>query len=433
MEKYANACGFLTYFNTIPNSNGIACPSPLPFYGKGTTHPDQHSAAIAVTPNGERFYSGNDGGWWRQDAHTVTDLTGVLYKGFDNTSWKSLNAPPTVLPWDVTRLQDGSVLLALQDNGVAHVTPNGKAYQVCGGDGVYVFPGPNAHSYYCGIDGQTILGTMDDFKHTIDVSSQTSEGATFLSPWWVDRTNPNHILAAAGNITETTGGMRSNVFDPTYTELLSTTWKTVFTPGKAPNGPWDSTAVTTQGKVSYAAMCSTCRPSLGTGSAAKPKTVVTKIATNVKPGCAAAVGSSKCWHLAPAKGLPHQQVGQIAVDPKDPQTIYVGMRQFIVMGASHKATGNAKVLVSHNGGKTFRDLSGDLPRADVHRLILRAGHLYAATDVGVFTAKAGSKHWKRFGTGLPEVTYRSMALSLDGKHLTLGAYGRGGWDYRFKD
>jgi hypothetical protein len=50
----------------------------------------------------------------------------------------------------------------------------------------------------------------------------------------------------------------------------------------------------------------------------------------------------------------------------------------------------------------------------------------------VFTAKAGSKHWKRFGTGLPEVTFRSMALSLDGKHLVLGAYGRGVWDYTFK-
>jgi photosystem II stability/assembly factor-like uncharacterized protein len=433
VEKYANVCGFLTYFNTIPNSNGIACPSILPEYGKGTTHPDQHSAAIAVTPHGERFYSGNDGGWWAQDAHPVTDTTGVLYKGFDNSSWTSLNAPATVLPWDVTMLQDGSYLAALQDNGVAHIMPNGKSYQVCGGDGVYVFPGPNAHSYYCGIDGQTILGTVDDFKHTINVTPQlNATGATFLSPWWVDRTNPNHLIAAAGNVNETTFGMASNTYDPLQEELLSSTWKTVFTPGHAPNGPWDSTAVYTQGKTSYVAFCSLCRPSLGTGSAATPKKVITKIATNVKPGCAAAAASSKCWHLAKSKGLPHQQVGEIAVDPKDPKTIYVGMRQMIVMGASNKAVGAAKVLVSHNGGNTFRDLSGNLPRADVHRLIVRAGRLYAATDVGVFTAKAGSKHWKRFGTGLPEVTFRSMALSLDGKHLVLGAYGRGVWDYTFK-
>lgn len=433
IEKYANICGFLTYFNTIPNSNGIACPSVIPEYGSGTTHPDQHSAAIAVTAHGERLYSGNDGGWWAQDTHPVTDTTGVLYQGFDNATWTSLNAPATVLPWDVAQLQDGSYLLALQDNGVAHVMPNGRAYQVCGGDGVYVFPGANAHSYYCGIDGQTILGTTDDFKHTINVTPQNNQsGATFLSPWSVDRTNPNHLIAAAGNVDETTDGMRSNTYDPTYEELLSSTWKTVFTPPHAPNDVWDSTAVYTQGKVSYVAMCSLCRPSLSNGAADNPaKYVVTRIATNVKPHCQAAVASSKCWHMAASKGLPHQQISEIAVDPHDPRTIYVGLRQFIVMGASNKATGLQKVMVSHDGGNTFHDLSGNLPRADVHRLILRSGRLYAATDVGVFTAKAGSKHWERFGTGLPEVTFRSMSLSLDGKHLVLGAYGRGVWDYGF--
>ncbi len=433
VEKYADICGFLTYFNTIPNSNGVSCPSVVPEYGKGTTHPDQHSAAIAVTPNGERLYSGNDGGWWAQNAHSVTDQTGVAYQGFDNSSWTSLNAPATVLPWDVTRLQDGSYLLALQDNGVAHVMPNGRSYQVCGGDGVYVFPGANAHSYYCGIDGQTILATTDDFKHTINVTpADNATGATFLSPWWVDRSNPNHLIAAAGNVDETTAGMNSNTYDPTEEELLTSTWKTVFTPGKAPNGTWDSSAVFTQGKVSYVAFCSLCRPSLATGSAATPQVVIPKIATNIKPHCTSAPASSKCWHMAASKGLPHEQISEIQVDPKNPETIYVGFRQMIVMGASDKINGPEKVMVSHDGGNTFHNLTGNMPITDVHRLILRAGHLYAATDVGVFTSKAGSKHWLRLGKGLPEVTFRSMALSLDGKHLVLGAYGRGVWDYTFR-
>jgi photosystem II stability/assembly factor-like uncharacterized protein len=432
IEKYANLCGFVTYFNTVPNNNGVPCPGPVPEYGAGTTHPDQHSAAIVVTPSGERLYSGNDGGWWAQDAHTVSDATGAGYQGFDNMTWRSLNSPPTVLPWDVTRLQDGSYLLALQDNGVAHVLPNGTAYQVCGGDGVYVFPGPNAHSYYCGIDGQTILGTTDDFKHTINVTpTDNATGATFLSPWWVDRTDPNHLIAAAGNVDETTAGMNSNTYDPSEEELLASTWKTVFTPGKAPNGTWDSSAVYTQGKVSYVAFCSVCRPSLASGTAATPQEVTPKIATNVKPHCQAAMASTSCWHMAASEGLPHEQISEIAVDPKNPETIYVGLRQFIVMGASNGATGAEKVMVSHDGGNTFHDLTGNMPRADVHRLVLRNGRLYAATDVGVFTAKAGSRKWERFGTGLPEVTFRSMALSLDGRNLFLGAYGRGGWDYTF--
>jgi len=432
IEKYANACGFLSYFNTVPNSNGFTCPSPVPEYGGGTTHPDQHSAAITVTRHGVRLYSGNDGGWWAQDAHTVTDSTGAGYQGYNNKSWRSLNHPATVLPWDVTPLQDGSYLLALQDNGVAHLRRNGTAYQVCGGDGVYVYPGPNAHSYYCGIDGQTILGTRDDFKHTINVTPLDQQtGATFLSPWAVDRSNPNHLIAAAGNIDQTTHGMNSNTYDPSEEEIVSSTWKVVFTPPKPPHGPWDSSAVYTNRKVSYVAMCSVCRPSLATGTANTPRQVTTRIATNVKGHCKAGLASTKCWHMTKSKGLPHEQVSDIAVDPRHKKTVYVGLRQFIVLGASSKATGAAKVMVSHNGGRTFHDLTGNMPRADVHRLILRQGQLYAATDVGVFTAKAGSRHWKRFGTGLPEVTFRSMRLSLNGRQLLAGAYGRGGWVYNF--
>jgi hypothetical protein len=433
VEKYANACGFLLYFNTIPNSNGMACPSQLPGgYGGGTTHPDQHSAAFAATKNGFRLYSGNDGGWWAQDLHTVNDLTSPSYQGVENGAWSSLGQPPTVLPWDVTRLQDGSYLLALQDNGVAHVKPNGTAYQVCGGDGVYVFPGPNAQSYYCGIDGQTILGTTDDMKTTINVTPPSLSGNTFLSPWTVDATNPNHLLAAAGTVNETTGGMNSNTYDPTEEEVVSSTWQTVFTPPASPSGTaWDSSAVYSQGPVNYVAFCAPCRPSLASGTAATPNVVTDQIATNVKPGCKAVEAASNCWHMAASQGLPHEQVSGIAVDPKNPNTIYVSLRQLIVMGADPTQTGPQKVMVSHDGGNTFQDLTGDLPTADAHRIALRDGQLYVATDVGIFTAAAGSTHWSRFDAGLPAVTYRSMQLDPTGRYLVAGAYGRGGWVYDF--
>ena len=438
IEKYADACGFLTYFNTIPNSNGVSCPDGIPAYSGTTTHPDQHSAAFAATPNGFRLYAGNDGGWWVQDAHSVNDVTSPQYLGFNSGSWTSVNqgstSPATVLPWDATRLQDGSLLLALQDNGVAHVKPDGTSYQVCGGDGVYVFPGANAQSYYCGIDGQTILATTDDMKHTINVTpANNASGATFLSPWTVDPTDSNHLLAAARNVDETDAGPNSNTYDPSEEVLVSSTWQTVFTPPPPASGNWDSSAVYAQGPVDYVAFCAPCRPSLASGSAANAGVVTDKVATNVKPGCTAAVGSSNCWHLAASNGLPHEQVSGIAVDPNDPNTIYVSLRQFIVMGADPSATGTEKVMVSHDGGENFTDLTGNLPLADAHRIAVRDGNLYVATDVGVFTAPVGTvpASWSRFGTGLPQVTYRSMQLDPTGRYLVAGAYGRGGWVYDF--
>ena len=434
VEKYSNLCGFYLYGSL--SNNGTNCPQEIPEYGSGTTHPDQHSAAFAATANGFRLYSGNDGGWWVQDAHSETDTTGAAYQGFDNGSWTSLGKAATVLPWDVTPLQDGSYLLALQDNGMARVKPDGTAYQVCGGDGVYVYPGANANSYYCGIDGQTILGTTDDFKTTIFVGpggtgAGVSSGATFLSPWSVDASDPNHLIAAAGNIDETTAGMNSDTFDPSNSVLLSTTWVDVFDPPVSPNGAWDSSATYTHGTTSYAAMCDRCRPSIAAGTISDPTVVVAKIVTNVKTGCTPAKASTACWHMAKSSGLPHQQVSDIAVDPKDPKTIYVGLRNFIVMGTNNAVTGTQKVMVSHDAGNTFTDLTGNLPVADVHRIALRDGMLYAATDVGIFVSKAGTKAWKQFGTGLPQVAYRSMRLSLDGRYLLAGAYGRGGWVYDF--
>jgi hypothetical protein len=269
-------------------------------------------------------------------------------------------------------------------------------------------------------------------KTTINVTPPSLTGNTFLSPWTVDATNPNHLLAAAGTVNETIGGMNSNTYDPTEEEVVSSTWQTVFTPPASPSGTaWDSSAVYSQGPVNYVAFCAPCRPSLASGTAATPNVVTDQIATNVKPGCKAVEAASNCWHMAASQGLPHEQVSGIAVDPKNPNTIYVSLRQLIVMGADPTQTGPQKVMVSHDGGNTFQDLTGDLPTADAHRIALRDGQLYVATDVGIFTAAAGSTHWSRFDAGLPAVTYRSMQLDPTGRYLVAGAYGRGGWVYDF--
>jgi hypothetical protein len=433
IAKYADLCGFFSYL-TVPGRNSIACPSVTPVYGTGTTHPDQHGSAIVKTPNGVRLYSGNDGGWFAQDAHAITSGT-----GFDNASWRSLNGPSTVLPWDVTFLKDGTIAMALQDNGTIHIRKDGTAYNVCGGDGVYVQAGADANSYYCGIPGQLILGTTDDFKHTFFMSPGSPPtpgltGASFLSPWAVDQSDTNHLIAAAGVVAETTAGPNSDVFDPTNTVLLSSTWKTVFTPPAAKGGqPWDSSAIATKGAVSYVAMCSLCRPSftLAGGNIVDPTTVNPSIATNVKTGCKAAPASTSCWHLAKSVGLPHQQISGIAVDPKDPRTIYVSLRQYLIISADSRITGAQKVMVSHDAGDTFTDITGNLPRADAHAVVLHAGQLVVANDVGVFTAPATGMHWSRLGTGLPAVPYRSMRMDNTGRYLLAGAYGRGAWVFDF--
>jgi hypothetical protein len=438
MQKYANLCGFILYPGTVPGTNSVACPQAVPFYGGGSTHPDQHAGSLVKTPNGVRMYAGNDGGWWVQDQHAIALSNGP---GFDNGSWRDINKPATVLPWNVDFLQNGDIIMALQDNGTIHLKKDGSAYNVCGGDGVYALPGANSNSYYCGIPGQTLLATTDDFKHTILASPGTA-GASFLSPVASDLTDPNHLVAAASEIRETTSGPSSNTYDPTNTVQLTSTWTSVFTPPPPTDPalvtstgakiPWDSSALSVTGPVAYVAFCAQCRPSLSVGPAiVDPSHVHAMIATNVKTNCAPAKANAACWHTAASKGLPHQQVSGIVVDPKDARTLYVSLRQYIVLGADPNATGPQKVMVSHDAGEHFTDISGNLPRADAHSIVLRDNRLVVATDVGVFTTTVGSTQWSRLGTGLPNVVYRNMKIDRTGRNLVAGAYGRGAFTFDF--
>jgi hypothetical protein len=439
MEKYANLCGFLTYFNTVPGqSQGVSCPGPVGI-GGGTTHPDQHGFAITkTTGGGVRIYSGNDGGWWSQNAHTVT---GQPNPGFENDKWASLNTQTaTVLPWSVNFLQDGSIVAGLQDNGAIRIRKNGTAYNICGGDGIYMYPGANAQSYYCSIDGQLILATRDDFHHTINVTpSNNATGVSFLSPYAGDITDPNHLIAAAGNVDMTTAGPDTNTYDPTDTELLSSKWVTVFTPPpvsdpvvKAAGIGWDSTAVWTEGPEAYVGMCAQCRGSLSVGPAINdPTHVHVLVATNIESGCTPTKATSACWHAAKSIGLPHEQISGFAVDPNDARTVYVSLRQYLLFGEDPNITGTQKVMVSHDAGDHFTDLTGNLPRADAHAIAIRDGRLVVATDVGIFTTAAGSTQWSRLGGPLPQVPFRSMTVDRTGRYVLAGAYGRGPWTYDF--
>jgi len=213
--------------------------------------------------------------------------------------------------------------------------------------------------------------------------------------------------------------------------LINSAWTTVFTPPAPPHGPWDSTAVFTAGNVSYVGLCSTCRPKLADGSVATPELVNDAIATNVLSKCKAAEASAACWHLAKGKGLPHEQISGIAVDPHDPKTVYVTLRQYLLMEADPRRTGTQKVMVSHDAGNTFTDVTGDLPRADAHAIAWRDGQLIVANDVGIFISKAGSGKWARLGLGLPQVPFRSMKLDATGRYVLGGAYGRGAWVFDF--
>ncbi len=433
VQRYADICGFLSYTQNV--TEGASCPDQVPVVGGESTHPDQHVALTVDTANGTRIYTGNDGGFFRQDAHAVTpaDTGNQATTGFDNDHWQAMNTLSTTEPWNVSRLPSGEIIAGLQDNG-AIIVPKGSknGIEVCGGDGINVLPTPDSDVFYCSYTGAQMYVTTDH-GHTIKEIQPGLTAAQFLSPAEIDPTDPKHLVAAANDVKETVKGADTQVlFDPVLGTIVQSDWQESKALGNSPvtdpsSGSkylWQTTALAVRGANIYAAICGPCRGAFTDAKILKPA-----IATNVKPGCTPKKAASDCWHIVASKGLPKGYPTAVVMDPRDRRTIYVAFGELNPYGYPVGKTGTARVAMSTDGGAHFRDITGDLPTGSVYGLVWRAGHLIAATETGVYQDPAGDGKWARLGSSLPYgVPVRDMYLDPTGRYVVVSLYGRGAWE-----
>jgi hypothetical protein len=429
-QKYWDVCGTTTYLENV--YTGTTCPDGTPYYGGPATHPDQHVGVVARTPNGIRLYTGNDGGFFRQDSHDLGDGRNA----FDQDTWTDMNKLPSVQPYHIARTPAGQYVTALQDNGGGLFTPGGTNTLISSGDGVFAIATSNPDVFYTSAQGAILYVTKDRGKHITEIQPDLTS-PQFTSPIAIDPLDENHLVAAAQDVEETTlGPNTTTLIDPVAYTVVKTDWQQVYDAGASPfKNPatgatisWTSQALAVRGAAVYDAVCGLCRNALG-----DPTGIHTTVATNVgKPGCTPKKASADCWHTAAGKGLPHVAIQAIAIDPADVRTVYVALNENSNIGYDHKVVGDARVMVSHDAGATFSDLTGNLPRSNMRDLVVRDGQLIVAGDNGVFTAKAGSTAWSRLGAGLPQVRVYDLDLDRTGRYLSVAAYGRGAWVLDFQ-
>jgi len=136
--------------------------------------------------------------------------------------------------------------------------------------------------------------------------------------------------------------------------------------------------------------------------------------------------------MAKSIGLPKGWITSIVIDPKNANTIYVAVGQQNPFEFSTATTGSAKVLVSHDAGDHFTDITGNLPRTEARGLAIRGKQLFVATEVGVFADAIGDGKWSRLGGGLPlGVGAHDLYIDPSGQHLLVALYGRGAWELTF--
>jgi hypothetical protein len=417
IDAYVSACGI--------ESTGVlppgACPDPLPSYGGQVTHPDQHGVALVNQGSGKsRIWIGNDGGVFRQDHASGS--------GFANGKWISAAHLNQLLPYRAVEGSNGEVIAGLQDNGTNLYLPGANnSFEICGGDGTWVgVDKNNPNVFYCNANGALYV-TTDGGKTTTEIDPCPASGtcgepvfepgATAMDPF-----DSNHIALATQVVYETTKGPNTSGGDN-----VSTTgdWKQLFDLGAVKGVARTAEALDVEGKFMYVGACATCQSSVKLPI----KDIDRSLATNVKPGCTAAVGTTKCWHFAKLIGMPHREIYAVSADPRNVNRVYIATIVPSVIKVDFGGTKAARVLMSTDGGDHVTDMSGNLPRSNVWDIKVIGSRVYAATDYGVFVAKVGSTHWSRLGKGMPVTRVFGLNPSANRKDLVAATYGAGVWIY----
>jgi photosystem II stability/assembly factor-like uncharacterized protein len=425
IQRYWDVCGSTTYLENL--YKGQTCPDATPEYGGVSTHPDQHWGVLTSTGDGVRMYTANDGGFYWQDSHQLDAPR--TQNAFDNDNWTDMNALATVQPYKAERKPDGEFITALQDNGGGFFVPGEAGKLVSSGDGVNAVATSDPDTWYLSAQGAIVYVTTDHGKNIRAIPADLA-GPTFLSPLAIDPTDENHLAVAGRDIHETTKGADTmSTIDPLLYTVVQTDWKQSFDSGtsEVSGAAYQSQGIAMRDTAVYVGVCGLCRNAIG-----DPSLVHTTVATNVgEKGCEPKKASTDCWHLAAGKGLPHNSIWNLAIDPADRNTIYVVLNNNSLVGFAPKVGGTQRVMVSHDAGETFSDITGNLPRSQARDVVVRDGKLIVATDNGVFTAPATGKTWSRLGGGLPPVRVNDLHLDSTGRYLTAAIFGRGVWTFDF--
>jgi len=121
-------------------------------------------------------------------------------------------------------------------------------------------------------------------------------------------------------------------------------------------------------------------------------------------------------------GLPERYVSSVKASPSAADRVFVtqtGYKQNDFTGHVHR---------SDDRGKTWTDISGDLPNFAVNDIVIMPSNqdsvLFVATDGGVYATLNGGKHWERLGTGMPIVPVYDLVINSAQNTLAAGTFAR---------
>ncbi|MGH2740089.1 MAG: VPS10 domain-containing protein [Actinomycetota bacterium] len=358
----------------------------------GGMHVDQHAVAWDPKVDG-RVYAGNDGGLYRSD---------------DNgTTWQF----GRVMPWsqlytiDVGQQSPERLVAGLQDNGVNRSYDAegniGPRYwnQYVGGDGLRASINPQNQDivYGCLQYGDCYVsynagGNTESFGEKV-VSSRKN----WLTPIEFDPVNPSTLYSGGEILSRSDDD--AGTWIPISPDLsngpgretnpLFINFGTITTIGPTPSDTGVLYVGTDDGNLWYT----------WTGGTT--------------------------WTQASDPDLPTAWVTRVQADPRNPDVAYVTYSGF------RQGDDAAYILRTTDGGVTWDDITGNLPKAPINDVNVIGHDLVVASDFGVFLSHDLGANWFRVGDNLPLAPIHELRWHKPTSTLYAATFGRSAWQVTF--
>ena len=333
---------------------------------------DQHHLVFDTLSDPYRLYVGNDGGVFRS-------LNGGL-------NWQGLNTNLAVAQfYRGISLHPSDPVITLggtQDQGTLRPSGGTLAWdKIMGGDGGYTaIDAENPDVWYAEtqwIAGAGYVGPRKNGNRAVE-GIDIGENALFIPPLVMDPVDSRRLYFGTETLYRTDNAARD------WTAIYSTPDDSVIT-AIAP-------------------------------SPASPNTVYAAIRAG---RIVATHDGGETWlEAGPAQGLPDRWIGGVAAHPNDPDQAYAAAGGFL----------SGHVFQTTDGGRSWRDRTGDLPDHPVNSIIYDPADpeaIYLGTDFGVFHSPAGGGTWNRLQDGLPVSAVYDVAAQPGTGRLVAATHGRG--------